>query len=348
MLAVIVSTAVVAVLELDQRHGVAVVGEVPGGLPAMPSLAQLVPDWDMLQVLMVPALLMALVGFVESVSVAQSLALRRGERIVPDRELIGLGAANVASAFSGGYPVTGGFARSVVNFAAGARTPAAGVIAAVLMGVVLLFLTDLFRALPQAVLAATIIMAVTSLIDFDTLKSAWRYDRADAVALVATAIGVLLAGVEAGILVGVLLSLAVVVWRSSRPHIAVVGRLPGTEHFRNVLRHSVETRPELLMVRIDENLFFANSAVVEDRLETLLAAQPGARRLVLSLAGVNQIDSTAVSMLADLAGSLDRRGVRLELAEVKGPVMDRLFRAPLHARLEGRIHLSLHEAMEAS
>jgi SulP family sulfate permease len=345
MLAVILTTAVVALLELDRGYGVSVVGAVPGGLPAVPSLAQLLPDWATLQVLLMPALLMSLVGFVESVSVAQSLALKRGERIVPDRELIGLGAANLASAFSGGYPVTGGFARSVVNFAAGARTPAAGVIAAALMAFVLLFLTDLFRALPQAVLAATIIMAVTSLIDLDTLKAAWRYDRADAVALVATALGVLLAGVEAGILVGVLLSLAVIVWRSSRPHIAVVGRMPGTEHFRNVLRHSVQTRPDVLLVRIDENLFFANSAVVEERLEALLAAQPGARRLVLSLAGVNQVDSTAVGMLADLEASLERREVRLELAEVKGPVMDRLARAPLFERLTGRIHLSLHDAM---
>lgn len=348
MLAVILSTVVVALLDLDRHHGVAVVGAVPGGLPALPSLEQLLPDWATLQVLMVPALLITLVGFVESVSVAQSLALKRGERIAPDRELVGLGAANVASAFSGGYPVTGGFARSVVNFAAGARTPAAGVIAAVLMALVLLFMTDLFRALPQAVLAATIIMAVTSLIDFDTLRSAWRYDRADAVALVATALGVLAAGVEAGILIGVLLSLAVVVWRSSRPHIAVVGRMPGTEHFRNVLRHAVETQPDVLLVRIDENLFFANSAVVEDRLEALLASQSGARRLVLSLAGVNQIDSTAVGMLDDLEASLDRRGVRLELAEVKGPVMDRLSRAPLAERLFGRIHLSLHEAVEAA
>jgi len=348
MLAVILSTVVVALFDLDRHYGVAVVGAVPGGLPAFPSLEQLLPDWAMLQVLMVPALLISLVGFVESVSVAQSLALKRGERIAPDRELIGLGAANVASAFSGGYPVTGGFARSVVNFAAGARTPAAGVIAAVLMAFVLLFMTDLFRALPQAVLAATIIMAVTSLIDFDTLRSAWRYDRADAVALVATALGVLFAGVEAGILTGVLLSLAVVVWRSSRPHIAVVGRMPGTEHFRNVLRHAVETQPDVLLVRIDENLFFANSAVVEDRLEALLASQSGARRLVLSLAGVNQIDSTAVGMLDDLEASLDRRGVRLEFAEVKGPVMDRLSRAPLADRLSGRIHLSLHDAVAAA
>ena len=195
MLAVIVSTALVAFFDWDRTQGVAVVGAVPGGLPSLPSLASLWPHWSVLEQLLLPALLISLVGFVESVSVAQSLALKRGERIVPDRELIGLGAANLASAVSGGYPVTGGFARSVVNFAAGARTPLAGVIAALLMVGVLLGLTEWFRTLPQAVLAATIIMAVTALIDVETLREAWRYDRADALALVSTALGVLLAGV---------------------------------------------------------------------------------------------------------------------------------------------------------
>jgi SulP family sulfate permease len=346
MLAVIVSTAWVAVFDLDQCHGVAVVGAVPGGLPGLPALEQLLPSASGLQALLLPALLIALVGFVESVSVAQSLALKRGERISPDRELIGLGAANLASALSGGYSVTGGFARSIVNFSAGARTPAAGVIAAVLMIGVLLALTDLFRTLPQAVLAATIIMAVVALIDVETLRAAWRYDRADAVALIATALGVMLAGVEAGILTGVSLSLAVLVWRSSRPHIAVVGRVPGTEHFRNVLRHAVLTDPGVLLVRIDENLFFANAAEVESRLEGLFAQHPGAKRLIISFAGVNQVDSTALSMLTDFEASLRSRGVRLELAEVKGPVMDRLSRSPLADVLAGRIHLSLHQAVD--
>jgi SulP family sulfate permease len=348
MLAVIVSTALVALFDWDRTQGVAVVGAVPGGLPSLPSLASLWPQWSVLEQLLLPALLISLVGFVESVSVAQSLALKRGERIVPDRELIGLGAANLASAVSGGYPVTGGFARSVVNFAAGARTPLAGVIAALLMVGVLLGLTEWFRTLPQAVLAATIIMAVTALIDVETLREAWRYDRADALALVATALGVLLAGVEVGILVGVSLSLGVLVWRSSRPHIAVVGRLPGTEHFRNVLRHEVEIDPLVMLVRVDENLFFGNAAAIESRIESLIATHPQTRRLILSCAAVNQIDSTALGMLIDLEGSLAGRGVQLDLAEVKGPVMDRLARTPLADRLKGRIHLSLHEALSAN
>jgi SulP family sulfate permease len=341
MLAVIVSTLTVWLLQLDERAGVAVVGAVPSGLPVLrwPGF-----DVSMLSALLLPALLLSLVGFVESVSVAQSLALKRRERIVPNRELLGLGAANVASALSGAYPVTGGFARSVVNFAAGAVTPLAGVISALLMALVVMGLTGLFYYLPHAVLAATIIIAVTSLIDVQTLKEAWAYDRADALALIATALGVLLLGVEAGILLGVGLSLGVLVWRSSRPHVAVVGRIPGTEHFRNVQRHQVQTVQGLLAVRIDENLFFGNAAMVESALEAHLAADPSIRRLVLSFAGVNQVDSTALGVLTQLEQTLAERGIRLDLAEVKGPVMDRLRHTDLGVHLKDRIHLSLHEA----
>ncbi|MCD8514717.1 MAG: sulfate permease, partial [Burkholderiaceae bacterium] len=267
MAVVILGTVAVAFWQLDQSAGVRIVGEVPAGLPM---LGLSLPGWNATLALLLPALLISLVGFVESVSVAQSLALKRRQRIEPNKELLGLGAANVASALSGGYPVTGGFARSVVNFAAGAQTPLAGVISAALMAGVLLGLTGWFHYLPHAVLAATIVVAVLQLVDFQTLRQAWRYDRADALAFAATAAGVLLLGVEAGILAGVALSLGVLVWRSSRPHIAVIGRVPGTEHFRNVLRHKVETRPGLLALRVDENLFFANAALVEQHIEGLL------------------------------------------------------------------------------
>jgi sulfate permease, SulP family len=212
MLAVIVSTSVVALWRLDSSAGVSVVGAVPQGLPALA-----LPSLQGVGMLLLPALLISLVGFVESVSVAQSLALKRQQRINPNRELLGLGAANVASAFSGGFPVTGGFARSVVNFAAGANTPLAGVISAVLMGAVIAAMTGLFYYLPHAVLAATIIVAVTSLIDLETLREAWHYDKADAVSLLATAAGVIAFGVEVGIVLGVALSLGTLVWRSSHP-----------------------------------------------------------------------------------------------------------------------------------
>ncbi len=341
MVAVVVATAAVALGRLDQTAGIAVVGAVPQGLP---QLALVMPDADTLSLLWLPALLIALVGFVESVSVAQSLALQRQQRIVPNRELLGLGAANIASAVSGGYPVTGGFARSVVNCAAGAHTPLAGVVSAALMALVIATFTGLFFHLPHAVLAATIIVAVTSLVDLDTLRRAWRYDRADALSLVGTALGVVALGVEAGILAGVALSLGALVWRSSRPHMAVVGRVPGTEHFRNVLRHKVDTVPGLLALRVDESLYFANATVVEDRIGELLQQDPDVRQVLLICSAVNQIDATALEVLTELERSLAARGIVLLLAEVKGPVMDRLRSTELGRRLEGRVFLSVHEA----
>ena len=343
MVAVIASTAVVAVLQLNETAGVSVVGNIPQGLP---QLSLSLPGMSTLSQLWLPALLITLIGFVESVSVAQSLALKRQQRIQPNRELLGLGAANVASALSGGYPVTGGFARSVVNFAAGAHTPLAGVISAGLMALVIAALTGLFYYLPHAVLAATIIVAVTSLIDVKTLKEAWRYDRADALSLLATAVGVVALGVEVGILMGVALSLAVLVWRSSHPHMAVVGRVPGTEHFRNVERHVVQTVPGLLALRVDESLFFANATVVEDRVEALLARDPSVRRVLLICSAVNQIDATALGVLTQVERSLAIRGIEFMLAEVKGPVMDRLRSTELGQRLQGKVFLSVHAAFE--
>ena len=343
MVAVIVSTAVVALFKLNETAGVSVVGNIPQGLP---QLSLSLPGMSTLGQLWLPALLITLLGFVESVSVAQSLALKRQQRIQPNRELFGLGAANVASALSGGYPVTGGFSRSIVNFAAGANTPLAGVISAALMALVIAALTGLFYYLPHAVLAATIIVAVTSLIDVQTLKQAWHYDRADALSLLATAMGVVALGVEAGILTGVVLSLGVLVWRSSHPHMAVVGRMPGTEHFRNIERHAVQTVPGLLALRVDESLFFANATVLEDRIEGLLAQDPSLRRVLLICSAVNQIDTTALGVLTQLERSLADRNIEFMLAEVKGPVMDRLRSTDLGQRLQGKVFLSVHEAFE--
>lgn len=341
MAAVIASVAVVASMHLDENAQVSIVGQVPTGLP---TLTLTLPGWQALNALWAPALLISLVGFVESVSVAQSLAIKQGQRINPDRELLGIGAANVASALSGGFPVTGGFARSVVNFSAGANTPAASVISAVMMGIVLVGLTSWFHYLPHAVLAATIIVAVIGLIDTHTLKEAWHYDKADAVALLLTFLGVIVLGVEEGIVIGVALSLAVLVWRSSHPHMAVVGRVPGTEHFRNIERHQVETLPGLIALRIDESIYFANAQLLEEKIESLITQQPATRHLLLILSAVNQIDTTALGMLTELEKSLSTRQIVLHFAEVKGPVLDRLHGTPLGERMKDRIHLSTHVA----
>ena len=344
MTAMILSTAVVASLDLAETAQVSIVGNVPAGLPV---LAMSLPSWDALHALWVPAMLISLVGFVESVSVAQSLAMKRAQRIQPDRELLGIGAANIASALSGGFPVTGGFARSVVNFSAGANTPVASVISALMMGVVLIGLTSWFHYLPHTVLSATIIVAVLGLIDMQTLKDAWHYDKADATALLLTFFGVIVFGVEEGIVIGVALSLAVLVWRSSHPHMAVVGRVPGTEHFRNIERHQVETLPGLIALRIDESLYFANAQVLEEKIESLLQQQPGTRDLLLILSAVNQLDTTALVMLTELERDLAERHIRLHFAEIKGPVLDRLRNTPLGEQMKDRIYLSTHQAFLA-
>lgn len=344
MLVVIVATVYSAMNQIDQTAQVSIVGAVPAGLPALtlPSV-----ELGLVSALALPALLISLVGFVESVSVAQSLALKRGERIAPNKELMGIGLANVASAISGGFPVTGGFARSVVNFDAGARSPVAGIVSAVIMSIVIIGMTGWFHYLPHTVLAATIMVAVLTLVDFKAIADTWRYDKADAVAMLLTFAGVLLLGVEEGILLGVALSLAVLVWRSSHPHMAVVGRVANSEHFRNIDRHQVQTLPGLIALRVDESLYFANAQVVEANIERLVHEQPDTRCVLLIMSAVNQLDSTALQMLTALEASLAARGVTLQFAEVKGPVLDKLQSSALGQRMRERIFLSTHQAFNA-
>ena len=341
MAVVIISTALVAIYGLDQTDKVSIVGSIPAGLPSigLPSI-----QWDHINMLLLPALLISLVGFVESVSVGQSLALKRGQRINPNSELVGIGAANIASAISGGFPVTGGFARSVVNFSAGAQTPAAGIVSAVLMAIVIAGLTEWFYYLPQAVLSATIIVAVIGLIDTQTLKEAWHYDKADAIALLLTFAGVIFFGVEEGIVIGVAMSLAVLVWRSSHPHMALVGRVPGTEHFRNVERHQVDVFPGLIALRIDESIYFANSQLIAEKIEGLLSEHPSTNCVLLILSAVNQLDTTALGMLTELEKTLTARSITLQFAEIKGPVHDRLQQTELGERMQNRIFLSTQQA----
>jgi SulP family sulfate permease len=314
----------------------------------LPPLALPRFDAELWRALAGGAALIAIVGYVESVSVAKALASKRRERVDPDQELIGLGAANVAAAVTGGYPVTGGFARSVVNFAAGARTPFAAVITAALTAATVATVAGAFRLLPQAVLAAVIVVAVLPLVDAKTLLRAWRYDKADAFTLIATFAGVLAIGIELGIALGAALSLAIHLYRTSRPHIAVVGRVGASEHFRNVERHTVETLPHVLAVRVDESLYFPNTADLEDRLLAMVAARPEVRHVVLIASAVNAIDASALETLEALVAHLRDSGVTLHLAEVKGPVVDKLERTDLIARLApGRVFLSTHEAVRA-
>ena len=340
VLAVVATTLASWSLQLE----LPVVGDIPRGLP-LPTLPPLDPAlW---QAILLPAALISLVGYVEAISVAQTLAAKRRQRIDPDQELVALGIANLGAGFSGGFPVTGGFARSVVNFDAGAETPAAGAFTAAGMALATLFLTPLLYHLPKATLAATIIVAVLSLVDLSALRRVAQISRSDFLAMLATILLTLIAGVEAGISAGVILSILLHLWRSSRPHVAVVGQVPGTEHFRNVARHHVITAPGVLSLRIDESLYFPNARFLEDRLLAALAEEPGLRHVVLICAAVNAIDTSALETLEALNARLRDGGVTLHLSEVKGPVMDRLLRSHLRTELAGQVFLTHYDAMMA-
>ncbi|MGE0502238.1 MAG: SulP family inorganic anion transporter [Rhizobiaceae bacterium] len=325
-----------------EAHGVKIVGDIPAGLPPFA-----LPEFDpaLWQRLLPAAAVISLVGFVESVSVAQTLAAKRRQRIAPDHELTGLGAANIASALSGGYPVTGGFARSVVNFDAGAETPMAGVFTALGILAATLVLTPMFRFLPQAVLAATIIVAVLSLVDTKAIMRTFAYSKSDFAAMAVTIAAVLVVGVEAGILAGVGLSLILFLYRTSRPHVAVVGQVPGTEHFRNVERHTVITHPEILSIRVDESLYFANARFLEDTLQEAVATRPELKHVVLMCPAVNMIDASALESLEAIAHRLADAGVGFHLSEIKGPVMDRLKRSDFFEHFQGSVFLSHHDAI---
>ena len=341
VLVVFLTMAISATLDLGAK-GVALVGQVPQGLPML-SLPGF--NLDTIQQLALPALIISIVGFVESISVAQTLAAKRRERIAPNQELIGLGASNIAAAIGGGFPVTGGFARSVVNFDAGAATPAAGAFTAIGIAGATLLLTPFLAILPKATLAATIVVAVLTLVDFSILKRAWSYSKADFAAVAITLVGTLLLGVEVGISLGVGASILIFLYRSSQPHAAVVGLVPGTEHYRNVKRHKVDTVPGVLSIRIDESLYFANARYLEDLVTNQAAANPGLTDVVLMCSAVNSIDMSALESLEAIEERLAALKVRLHLSEVKGPVMDRLEGTAFLAHLGGRIHLSQHQAM---
>lgn len=340
---VLFGTLAVVHWDLDTRSGVSVVGAIVEGLPAFTIF---LPGYDAISPLIKPAFVLTLVGMVQNLSMAQALAIKRRERVDANAELVGLGAANVVAAFYGGMPVGGGVSRSAVNVAAGARTPLASIVSALAMIAVVAGVAQWFQRLPLAVLAASIIVAAYSMIDVGAFRRAWAYDRADGLALLGTAGGVLAFGLEVGIGMGVLLSTATLLLRASTPHIAVVGRIPGSEHFRNVARHSVETIPGALFVRIDERLFFGNLGAVELRLNQELEKVAGIRDLVLVMSAVNLMDATAVEVLCELNRDLAGRRIRLHLAEVKGPIQDRLMRTGLWSTLSGEVFLSANDAFE--
>jgi SulP family sulfate permease len=343
VVAIIATIVIVWSLGLSEQ-GVKIVGKVPGGLPklAMPPL-----DMELWLKILVPALLISIVGYVESISVALTLAAKKRQRVDPDQELIALGASNIGSAISGGFPVTGGFARSVVNFDAGAETPAAGAFTAVGIALTTMFLTPLLFFLPNATLAATIVVAVLSLVDFKALKHAWTFSKADFAAMAVTIIVTLIEGIEPGLIAGVALSILLHLYKTSRPHIAVVGQIPGTSTFRNKLRHEVVTDPEILSLRIDESLYFPNARFIEDYINNSVAANPGVKHVILECPAINGIDLSALESLEAINLRLKDGGITFHLSEIKGPVTDQLKRSHFLEKLTGKVFLRHYDAVES-
>ena len=340
---VVASTVAVWAFGLADQ-GVRIVGEVPQSLPpfTLPSFSP-----ALLGQLLLPAFLISIIGFVESISVAQTLAAKKRQRIDPDQELIGLGAANIGASLTGGFPVTGGFSRSVVNFDAGAETPAAGAFTAIGLAIAAVALTPLIYFLPKATLAATIVVAVLSLVDFSILKRSWHYSKADFSAVLVTILLTLLLGVEAGVSAGVGLSILLHLYKSSKPHIAEVGQVPGTQHYRNILRHAVITDPTIVTLRVDESLYFANARFLEDKIQNRVARDRTIRHVILQCTAINEIDLSALESLETINQRLQEMDVQLHLSEVKGPVMDRLKREHFLTDLTGKVFLSQFEATNA-
>ena len=342
-LTIVATTVAVWGFGLDSR-GVGILGAVPKGFPQLT-----LPPFDaaLWTQILPPALLICIVGYVESISAALTLAAKRRQRIDSDQELIALGVSNVGSAVSGGFPVTGALSRSVVNFEAGAQTPAAGAFTAAGVALAMLFLTPVLAFLPKATLAAIIITAVLSLVDIGALKHTYAYSKTDFAAMAATILVTMAKGVEVGLVVGVGLSIFLHLYNTSRPHVAVVGQIPGTMNFRNAKRHTVVTDPEILSLRVDASLYFPNARFIEDLINGAVAANPEVRHLILECAAVNTIDTSALESLEAINHRLKDGGITFHLSEVKGPVMDRLKRSRFLEELTGKVHLTQYDAVSS-
>ena len=339
------ATAVVAITGLD-REGVRILGEVPAGLPTphLPSF-----DLELITRLAPSALTIAVISYMESISTGKAFAARTRQRVDANRELLAVGAANITAGVFRGFPVAGGFSRGAVNFRAGAKTQLSGVIAAVVLALAVAFLTPLFFHLPNAALAAVIVVAVASLIDLPGARRIARIRREDGAALAVTFASTLLLGVAIGLGVGVAFSLAVFLFHTAKPHVAELGRVEGTDTYRNIERWKTHTDERIAVLRMDAALYFANAKFLADRVQQIVAAHPAVHDVVLVASGIGDIDASGVQQLTDLDRDLQVTGVRLHMVTVVGPVRDVLANAGLWDALvaDGRIHASLPDAIRA-
>jgi SulP family sulfate permease len=339
--AIFITILVVGGLGLD-KQGVKIVGTVPSGLP---SIALPPFDLSLWSQLVTAAILIAVVGYVASISVAQTLASKKRQHVDPNQELVALGVANIGASLSGGFPVAGGFSRSIVNFEAGAETPAAGAFAALGIALVTLFLTPLLYFLPSATLGATIFVAVLSMVNFKAVKITYAYSPTDGIAMASTIVLTLTLGVIAGLIAGIGISLMMYLYRTSRPHTAIIGQVPGTQHFRNIERHDVVTTSQIVSARIDESLYFPNARFLESSVSEMVATNPVVKHFILNCSAVNSIDASGLESLKAINVRLKEGGITFHLSEVKGPIMDGLKKTPFYQELKDRIHFTHYDAI---
>ena len=342
LLLVLSSIIVVYAFSLDQ-HGLKTVGIIPTGLPSFHF-----PTWnfDLVQKLLPSAFIIAMISFVESLAIAQATALQKRDDLNSNQELIALGLANIAAGINMGFAVSGSLSRTVVNSDAGAKTPMSGVMSSLLMIAVSLYFTSFFQNLPLTILAATIFVSIWKLISFLPFFETWKYSKADGLAMWATFFGVTCIDISTGLVIGIILTFILLLWRISRPHIAVIGLVEGTQHFRNVSRYDVLTTETIASFRIDENLNFLNAHVLKGYIITELSHNPQIQHVVINCSSISNIDLSAVEMLEELNGELLQLGIQLHLSEVKSPVMDRLNSSRLINMLSGKIFLSHYQAIQ--
>lgn len=339
---VVISIAAVYFLDL-KAVGIKTVGEIPSGFPPIS-----MPYWNMeLVITLFPgAAMIAMISFVESLSIAQATALQQRSHLNSNQELIALGLSNLSAGLSSAFPVTGSLSRTVVNADAGAKTPLAGVMSSLFIVMVSLYFTAFFRDLPLAILAATIIVSIWKLVDFKPFIDTWRYSKADGIAMWITFFGVLCIDISTGLILGIVSTFILLLWRISRPHIAVIGLVEGTQHFRNVQRHQVLTSNKVLSMRIDENLTFLNANTFKGFLINAVSQYKNLEHVVINCSSISAIDLSALEMLEDLNAELNKLKIKLNFSEIKGPVMDKLQHSKLLNQLSGQIYLTHFQAMQ--
>lgn len=342
LLLVLFSIAVISFLGNDDQ-AIRTVGIIPTGLPSLDF-----PTWNLslVQQLLPSAFMIAMISFVESLAIAQATALQKRDDLNSNQELIALGLANIAAGINSGFPVSGSLSRTVVNTDAGAKTPMSGVVSSLLMIVVSLYLTGFFQNLPLAVLAATIFVSIWKLVTLTPFIETWKYSKADGLAMWVTFFGVTCLDISTGLIIGIVLTFALLLWRISRPHIAVIGLIEGTQHFRNISNYNVITTPAIVSFRVDENLSFLNAHVLKGHVITEVSQNSLLQHVVINCSSISNIDLSALEMLEDLNQELKQLQIQMHLSEIKSPVMDRLSKSQLINELTGQIFLSHYQAIQ--